>query len=68
MLGSLDPYTRFYPEDQIEDARTESTGQYGGIGAVVGDRQGKVTVILPNKGFAADRAGLKRGDEIIAIF
>jgi len=67
MLSSLDPYTKFYPEDQIEDARTESTGQYGGIGAVVGDRQGKVTVILPNKGFAADRAGLKRGDEIIAI-
>jgi len=67
MLGSLDPYTRFYPEDQIEDARTESTGQYGGIGALVGERDGKVTVILPNKGFAADRAGLKRGDEIIAI-
>lgn len=67
MLGSLDPYTRFYPEDQIEDARTESTGQYGGIGAVVGQRDGRVIIILPNKGFAADRAGLKRGDEIIAI-
>jgi carboxyl-terminal processing protease len=67
MLGSLDPYTRFYPEDQIEDARTERTGQYGGIGAIVGDRNNKVTVIMPNKGFAADRAGLKRGDEIIGI-
>ncbi len=67
MLGSLDPYTQFYPEDEIEDVRTENTGQYGGIGAIVGDRDGKVTVILPNKGFAADRAGLKRGDEIIAI-
>ncbi len=67
MLGSLDPYTRFYPEDQIEDARTEQTGQYGGIGAIVGDRNGKVTIVLPTKGFAADRAGLKRGDEVIAI-
>ena len=67
MMSSLDPYTRFYPEDQIEDVRTETTGQYGGIGAVVGFRKGKVTVISPNKGFAADKAGLKRGDEIIAI-
>ena len=67
MLSSLDPYTQFYPEDQIEDARTERTGQYGGIGAIVAERDGKVTIILPNKGFAADKAGLKRGDEIIAI-
>ncbi len=68
MLSSLDPYTVYYPEDQIEDVRTENTGQYGGIGAVVGEKyDGKVMIVMPNKGFAADRAGLKRGDEIISI-
>jgi len=68
MLSTLDPYTVYYPEDQIEDVRTENTGQYGGIGAVIGQKyDGKVMVVMPNKGFAADRAGLKRGDEIISI-
>ena len=67
MLASLDPYTRYFPEDQIEDVRTETTGEYGGIGALVGSRDGRVMIIMPNKGFAADKAGLKRGDEIIAI-
>ena len=68
MLSSLDPYTVYYPEDQIEDARTENTGQFGGIGAIIGERLGgKVMVIMPNEGFAADRAGLKRGDEIVSV-
>src|SRR5687768_18375639 len=34
MLGSLDPYTNYIPEDEVEDFRTVNTGQYGGIGAV----------------------------------
>ena len=68
MLSSLDPYTVYYPEDQIEDVRIENTGQFGGIGAIIGERAGKkVMVVMPNRGFAADRAGLKRGDEIIAV-
>ncbi|MFY0591893.1 S41 family peptidase [Roseivirga sp.] len=68
MLSTLDPYTVYYPEDQIEDVRTENTGQYGGIGAVIGEKYDKkVMVVMPNKGFAADRAGLIRGDEIISI-
>lgn len=68
MLSTLDPYTVYYPEDQIEDARTENTGQYGGIGAVIGEKYDKrVMIVMPNEGFAADKAGLKRGDEIISI-
>ncbi len=68
MLGSLDPYTVYYSEDQIEDVRTENTGQFGGIGAVIGERDGgKVTILLPNKGYPAEKAGLKRGDVITAI-
>lgn len=67
MLENLDPYTNYYSEDEIEDARTENTGEYGGIGALVGLIDNKVMVIMPDKGFAAHRAGLKRGDEIISI-
>ena len=68
MLESLDPYTVYYTEDEIEDIRTENTGQYGGIGAIVGERlNGGVYILMPDEGFAADKAGLKRGDEIIAV-
>lgn len=68
MLESLDPYTVYYSEDQIEDVRTENTGEFGGIGAIIGERNdGEVTIILPNKGYPADEAGLKRGDVITAV-
>lgn len=67
MLNRLDPYTNFYSEDQIEDARTENTGQYGGIGAQVALIDDKVMILMPDKGFSAARAGLKRGDEILSI-
>ncbi len=67
MMSSLDPYTRFYPEDQIEDVRTETTGQYGSVGAVIGLRKGLVTVILPNGKPAEGKEGLRRGDEIIMV-
>jgi len=68
MLQSLDPYTVYYAEDEIEDVRTENTGQYGGIGAKLGERlDGGVYVLMPDEGFAADKAGLRRGDEIVAV-
>ncbi|GAB5523433.1 MAG: S41 family peptidase [Roseivirga sp.] len=67
MMSSLDPYTRFYPEDQIEDVRTETTGQYGSVGAVIGLRKGKVTVILPNGKRVEGEMPLRRGDEIIMV-
>jgi carboxyl-terminal processing protease len=67
MLSSLDPYTNFIPEDDIEDYRTMTTGQYGGIGAVIGRNNGKNVIILPYKGFPADKSDLRIGDEIIEI-
>jgi carboxyl-terminal processing protease len=67
MLNQLDPYTNFYSEDQIEDARTENTGEYGGIGAQVALIDNKVMILMPDKGFSAAKAGLRRGDEIISI-
>ena len=67
MLRSLDPYTNYIPEDDIEDYRTSTTGEYGGIGAVVDKKNGVSTIVLPYEGYPADRAGLKAGDQILAI-
>ncbi len=67
MLNSLDPYTNYISEDQIEDFRTMTTGEYGGIGAIIGQRDGKIMVVLPYQGDPADQAGLKAGDEILKV-
>ncbi|GAA4426709.1 S41 family peptidase [Pontibacter saemangeumensis] len=67
MLKSLDPYTNYIPEDDIEDFRTMTTGQYGGIGAVIGSRDGKVVVQMPYEGSPAQKAGLVIGDEILKV-
>jgi carboxyl-terminal processing protease len=67
MLASLDPYTNYIPEDDIEDYRTMTTGEYGGIGAVIGERNGKSMIMMPYEGFPAYKAGLKIGDQILKI-
>lgn len=67
MLASLDPYTNYIPEDDIENYRTAATGEYAGIGALVDKKNGVSTILMPYEGFAADRAGLKIGDEILEI-
>ncbi|OON65298.1 S41 family peptidase [Hymenobacter sp. CRA2] len=67
MLKSLDPYTNYIPEDDIEDFRTMTTGQYGGIGAIVIKRAGKTIVQNAYEGFPAQKAGLLPGDEILSI-
>jgi carboxyl-terminal processing protease len=67
MLESLDPYTNYIPEDKIEDFRTMLTGQYGGIGAVIGERHDKIMILMPYEGFPAHKAGLQIGDEIISV-
>lgn len=67
MLRSLDPYTNYIPEDDIEDFRTMTTGQYGGIGAIIGNRDGKIVVQMPYENSPAYKAGLAIGDEILKI-
>ncbi|MBK6266672.1 S41 family peptidase [Marivirga sp. S37H4] len=67
MLESLDPYTNFIPEDRIEDYRIMSTGQYGGIGTAMGKFDGRNIVLMAFEGSPAEKAGIKIGDEIIAI-
>lgn len=67
MLNDLDPYTVFMNEQDVEAARINSTGDYIGIGASVKTLKDKLVVVEPYKDYAADKAGLKAGDEIIII-
>ncbi len=67
MLKSLDPYTVFYTEDQAEDYRIMTTGEYGGIGATIATRNGRVLVSMPQEKYPAYKAGLRAGDEILEI-
>lgn len=67
MLYSLDPYTNFIPESEIEDFRFMTTGQYGGIGALIMRRGDYIFISETYEGFPADKAGLLPGDKIIKI-
>jgi len=67
MLASLDPYTNYIPESDIEDYRFMTTGQYGGIGALIRTRGKEVIVAESYEGFASDKAGLLPGDVILQI-
>ncbi|HHG83375.1 MAG TPA: S41 family peptidase [Bacteroidetes bacterium] len=67
MLKSLDPYTNYISASEIEDYRFMSTGQYGGIGAVIGKVNDRVVITEPYAGYPAVKAGLIAGDEIIQI-
>ncbi len=67
MLADLDPYTIYWTEQEVEDARINRSGDYSGIGATVRNQKGKMTIIEPRKGYPADKAGLKAGDEILKI-
>jgi carboxyl-terminal processing protease len=67
MLYTLDPYTNFISESQIEDVRFMTTGQYGGIGALIHRRGDYVYVSEPYEGFPAFKSGLLAGDKILEI-
>ncbi len=67
MLKSLDPYTVFYPEANMEDVKLMTTGEYAGIGAVISKKGDHVIIREPYKGFPADKAGLLPGDIILSI-
>jgi carboxyl-terminal processing protease len=67
MLGSLDPYTDFIPEDELESFQITTTGQYGGIGALIGIVNKKIVVTHPYANFPAFKSGIRVGDEILAV-
>ena len=67
MLQSLDPYTVYIPESNIEDYRFMTTGQYGGIGAVIKYIDDKLTITEPYENSPRQIAGLQAGDHIIEV-
>ena len=67
MLKELDPYTVYYHESNIEDYKLMTTGQYGGIGALIGKNGDFIVVSEPYEGKPADVSGLKAGDVILSI-
>lgn len=67
MLESLDPYTDYIPEDEVESFRITTTGQYGGIGAMIGNVNKRIVITHPYRNFPAFKSGLKVGDEIVAV-
>jgi carboxyl-terminal processing protease len=67
MLASLDPYTDYISEEEMESFRISTTGQYGGVGAMIGIINRRVVITQPYKGFPAYNDGIRVGDEIISI-
>lgn len=67
MLNSLDPYTNYIPEDEVEDFRTMNTGQYGGIGAITREIGNRTVVTMIYEGYPAQKNGLRVGDEVVRM-
>lgn len=67
MLSTLDPYTEYIPEQEMGDLKFITTGEYGGIGSFIRERDGGVYIIEPFEGMPAALAGLKAGDKLLVI-
>ena len=67
MLTQLDPHSIILPPKEFNEFKIGTTGKFGGLGMVVGLREGILTVISPIEGTPAARAGMKAGDKIIEI-
>ena len=66
-LKDLDPYTNFYNEQDVEDAKINREGEYGGIGVAVSYTKKGIQISEVYKGYSADKAALKAGDVIISV-
>ena len=67
MLRQLDPYTVYYHENNIEDYRLMTTGQYGGVGALIRKIDEYCEFVEPTEGNPAFKAGIRAGDKILSI-
>ena len=67
MLNTLDPYTVYIPESEIEDYRMITTGQYGGIGSLIHKNGSYVVISEPYEGYPAHKTGLLAGDRVLYI-
>ncbi len=67
MLADLDPYTNYFNEQDVVKFKINNTGEYTGIGAMITRKDDRLIIKEPYKGFPADKAGLRAGDEIIQV-
>jgi carboxyl-terminal processing protease len=67
MLSSLDPYTTYISESEIEDFRFQMTGQYGGIGSQIGTKGDYIMITDPYENYPAQKADLRAGDLLLEI-
>lgn len=67
MLETLDPYTVFIPESEMDEFKFMTTGEYAGIGAVISKHGDQIIVADPYEGFPAQKSGLKAGDVFLEI-
>jgi len=67
MLKTLDPYTTYISESDIEDFKLMTTGEYAGIGALISKHKDEVIIAEPYEGFPAYKAGLRAGDVMLEI-
>ncbi len=67
MLYELDPYTVYIPESEFDDLKLMSTGEYGGVGAIITQRGDSILISDPYEGKPAQKAGIKAGDYLLEI-
>ena len=69
MLEEIDPYTEYYPEDDLDEFKQMITGKYAGIGSIIRyyKKRDRVVIFEPYENTPAAEAGLKAGDIILEI-
>ncbi len=67
LLGTIDPYTEYYTQDETESLRNMTTGEYAGIGSLIQVRDGVTYISQPMEGSPAQAAGLRAGDKILRV-
>ena len=69
MLSLTDPYTEYYPEEEVSSLKEMTTGKYGGIGVAIRyyEAKDRIAVVEPTEGMPAAEAGVKAGDIILSV-
>ncbi len=67
LLATIDPYTEYYPAEEQDALQKMTTGEYGGIGSYLMDRDSSTDISAPMENSPAARAGIKAGDRILKV-